>query len=225
MKRDWVEGAAQGTGANWPTYDSTNFWQVAGAGGPDDFVDLGLGSADFDTFTVDIELNEAGINCINNWIENPGENHGFLIAEASNVWPYFRTTIKTSENSALSDRPKFSLGYYFPDGKAPTNASVIIDNGELDTTNFVVELTLFAENPTPIDMQISELSNFYNATWINYQTNYTWTFEGPFGEKTVYARFADGGAGISKTASDTIDIVPEPGGIVFSMIALCALLR
>ena len=105
---------------------------------------------------------------------------------------------------------------------APTNATVIINNDDVQTTNFVVCLNLFAENPTPVDMQISELSDFSDASWIPYQTNYTWTFEPPFGEKTVYARFSNGGAGISDTASDTIDLVPEPGG-VFSMIALCTL--
>ena len=97
----------------------------------------------------------------------------------------------------------------------PTNATVIINNGDLQTTNFVVSLDLFAENPTPADMQISELPDFSDVGWINYQTNYIYTFGAPFGTKTIYAHFSDGGGGISETVSDTINLVPEPGMILW----------
>ncbi|GEM_PF-1734840 len=91
----------------------------------------------------------------------------------------------------------------------PTNETVIIDNGDLQTTNFVVELNLSADNPMPIFMQISESNDFSDANWFDYQTNYTWTFSAPFETKTIYARFSTGGDDISDTASDTIKIVPE----------------
>ena len=97
----------------------------------------------------------------------------------------------------------------------PTNATIIINNGDSQTTNFVVTLALFAENPTPVDMQISELSDFSDVGWINYQTNYIYTFGAPFGTKTIYAHFSDGGGGISETVSDTINLVPEPGMILW----------
>jgi len=225
LKRSWVEGTTDGTGADWKTYDGANPWQVAGAEGTNDVGDIVLGSAVFDTLTVNIELNSAGVKCVNNWIQNPGENHGFLLAKGGPSWPRDSAQIKTSEASTPADRPKLSLGYYYSDGSAPTNASVIINNGELETTNFVVELTLFAENPTPIDMQISELSDFSDASWIDYQTNYVWTFGAPYGEKTVYARFADGGAGISETASDSINIIPEISvvGSLWSVVGMVLL--
>ena len=105
---------------------------------------------------------------------------------------------------------------------SPQNPSVIINNGELQTTNFVVELDLFAENPTPANMQISELSDFSDVVWINYLTNYIYTFKVPVGLKTIYARFSNGGNGISETVSDTIDILPEPG-IVFGIVGVHAL--
>jgi len=103
------------------------------------------------------------------------------------------------------------------------NASVIINNGESETTNFVVELKLFADNPALTNMQISELSDFSDVIWINYQTNYVWTFSHPYGIKTIYARFSDGGVGISGTASDTIYVIPESMGVITSLIVVSAL--
>ncbi len=107
----------------------------------------------------------------------------------------------------------------------PTNASIIINNGALTTIYFTVSLELFADNPTPNKMQISEMSDFSDVNWINYQTHSTWTLSMPYGEKTVYARFSDGGLGISETASNTIHLVPEISvvGSLWSVVGMVLL--
>ena len=221
LKRNWVEGTTDGTGADWNTYDGSTPWQTAGAEGANDVGDTNLGSAVFNTLTVTIELNKDGLKCVENWIKNPGDNHGFLLAEGGPTWPLEKSDIKTSETSIPSERPKLSIGYNFLENSAPTNASVIINNGELTTTWFTVALALFAENPTPFDMQISEDPDFSNAGWIAYRPNFFWTFRGDYGEKTIYARFSDGGAGISEIASNSIQVIPEPIGCTILSFVFC----
>jgi|GEM_PF-3370629 len=212
LKRDWTE-----MGATWNNYDDVNPWQTAGGKGDDDKYNTVLysGILPFADESVVLNLNDSGLAAINSWIHNSKPNNGFIFVPTAGGRTFIRSSEANQFSGGVSNRPMLTLGYTF-DVEAPTNASIIINNGDSQTTNFVVELALFAENPTPIDMQLSELSDFSGASWIPYQTNYTYTFGAPFAEKTLYARFSDGGAGISETVSDTIDIIPEPG-IVFSI--------
>jgi len=217
-------------GATYNSYDGVNPWQTVGGTGNDDKGSSVFcsGVLPFEDAVVVFSLNDAGLAAINNWIRNTEINNGFIFVPATNN-SSCKISIRTSEadkhNGGTNSRPILALGYTF-DANAPTNESLIINNGDVQTTNFVVSLDLFAENPSPVDMQISELEDFSDVSWIEYQTNYTWNFEAPFGEKTVYARFSDGGAGISDTASDTINLVPEPGivfGILYSVFGMVLL--
>ena len=228
LNTPWVEGDnSTGSGATWYTSDGSTPWDagVSGSTNRDALVYQntnftehisGIGSTKFV-----FNLNEAGIAYVQNCINNSSSNFGFIFQNEENNEA---ALIYNRESSDPAVRPKITIGYYF-DAVAPTNESIIINNGELETTNFVVELVLFAENPIPIDMQISESPGFSDASWMEYQTNYTWTFEAPFGVKTVYARFSDGGSAISDTASDSIEIIPEPGIIVFGLLCLFRIRR
>ena len=204
-KKDWTE-----MGVTWNNYDGVNPWQIAGGTGDDDKYSpvLYSGIVPFGDATVMLNLNDSGVAAINSWIRNSKTNNGFIFVPTANGRTFIRSSEVGLYNGGVSNRPMLTLGYTF-DVNAPTNESIIINNGDVQTTNFVVELDLFADDPTPVDMQLSELEDFSDASWIEYQTNYIWNFEAPYGEKTVYARFSDGGAGISETASDTIDIIPE----------------
>ncbi len=91
---------------------------------------------------------------------------------------------------------------------APQAPSVIINDGDEYTENPTVTVAFAAMNPTPDCMQISTVSNFAGALWQDYTTTYTIVFSPSVGTKTVYARFNAGGP--TSTASDTIDLIPEP---------------
>ncbi len=212
LNTPWVEGDnTSGSGADWNTSDGSTPWDAGVSNSADrgalvyQTTNLAARGSGLDTYYV-FNLNEAGVAYVQDCINNPSTNSGFIFQNLENNENSF---ITYKENSTPAKRPKISIGYYF-DAVAPTNASVIINNGDAETTNFVVELNLFAENPAPVDMQISELADFSDANWIEYQTNYSWTFAIPFGIKTIYSRFSDGGAAVSSTASDEIEIIPEP---------------
>ena len=221
LKTPWTE-----SGVTWNTSDGVTPWDAGFTDSSDRGALAGAitvpGPASSDKFQIIINLNDAGIAYVQDCINNPSTNFGFVFDNEENKerrYCYLR------ETDIVSERPKITLNYMLETPNPPDNPSVIINNGDLQTTNNVVSLNLFADNPIPIDMQISESSNFTGAAWMDYQTNYPWTFNLMFETKTIYARFSDGGVGISETASDSIDIIPEPWIGIWMIALFGALLR
>lgn len=110
-------------------------------------------------------------------------------------------------------------GHALYEAPAPQAPSVVINNGDTYTDNPTVTVAFTAMNPTPDCMLVSTASNFPGAVWEDYTTNRTMVLSPTIGTKTVYARFNAGGP--SSTASDSIELVPEPAAMnVLLMAAL-----
>jgi len=88
----------------------------------------------------------------------------------------------------------------------PSNTSVSIDAGGVETKNSTVTLTLAATNAS--QMMISNLSSFSGASWETYATSKTWTLASGLGKKTVYAKFKSSSGGESSAVNDDIMLLP-----------------
>lgn len=107
----------------------------------------------------------------------------------------------------ISPEPSASLGSEEIDPTAPTG-SVVINSGNSYTTSTSVTLTISAaDNVDPassIQMQVSNNSDFSEASWESYAASKSWTLTSGDGTKTVYIRFKDSDGNISSTYSDSI---------------------
>ena len=91
---------------------------------------------------------------------------------------------------------------------APPSGSISINSGAASTTSAAVQLTLSASDPfdsaSLIQMQISNSSAFVGALWEPYVTSRSWTLEGGYGARTVYARFKNSRGYVSGAKEDAI---------------------
>lgn len=77
------------------------------------------------------------------------------------------------------------------DRHPPENADIKINNGEPWVTNPSRRVALSLTATNALKMKVSNSPDFADAEWIPYRTSIGWTLEGPEGEHTVYAIFAD----------------------------------
>jgi len=95
----------------------------------------------------------------------------------------------------LTPRNAYSQGYFMfsspfvIDNLAVTNASVMINNNEAETSTPSVSLQLHAEGTPPLYMRISNGLNFGNSPWQNYTTWKNWILSPASGTKIVYVQF------------------------------------
>ncbi len=89
----------------------------------------------------------------------------------------------------------------------PRNPQIFINNNASVTNTISVNLSLSADNMiatyAPLEMRISNFSNFDNASWRPYATTTSWSLLTGNGTKTVYAQFKNK-RGMSGVVSDTI---------------------
>jgi hypothetical protein len=218
--RPWTELGA--TWARWNNTVSTGMWSAAGGAGVSDmrFAPLGTFSLAA-TGMRTCALNADGIAAVQQWLREPAVNNGFMLINNSEGTA---AQLRTRDYGTAADRPSITITYYLGDPpQPPQNPSIVINDGAAMTLDTNVLLRLFAENPTPVVMQIAEQSDFAGAAWLAYATNRIFTLSPPLGIKTVYARFSDGGFGISATVNDSIELVPEP--LVGLMAVLAITLR
>jgi hypothetical protein len=104
LKRAWTEG-----GATWNNYKSGTSWQIAGAEGSNDRGSTVLGTVNptvTGSFTVN--LNQAGLAVIQNWIDDSTSNHGLIITnESTNNG----LGVSSSEASTKASRPELTITY------------------------------------------------------------------------------------------------------------------
>jgi len=111
------------------------------------------------------------------------------------------------------------------DTTPPTNASVVINGGDVDTENTNVVLTLSAVDPYLNEMRIANDAEFTGANWTNFAQSVNWTLlDGIDEEKTVYVQFKDEVGWGSDIAEDSIMLVPEPVFIYYLLFIFCNLL-
>ena len=106
------------------------------------------------------------------------------------------------------------------DFSGPTG-SIVINNGDANTSSTAVTLTLSATDITSPVTQM-QFSND-NSTWSAlepYATSKAWTLPSGGGDKTVYVRFVDEATNYSVTYSDTItygnDTIPPTGSVLIN---------
>jgi len=113
--KSWNEGQV-----SWNQAASGSSWSLAGA----QQAGVDHGSTVLGTVTVSatglvtITLNAAGIAVVQNWINNPASNNGFIIQDYANTTSD-GFTFSSSEHGTVSYRPKLTIGYPASTG-APT---------------------------------------------------------------------------------------------------------
>ena len=215
LKRPWTE-----MGITFNKYDGTTDWQIEGADGADDrgTVSLGVltlpssGNGGSNDDKVTVNLNNDGLGCLQNFVTNSSANNGFMFLETENTGNV-RNSLYMRENGTDSYNPKLNIVYKLLNH--PKNPGIVINNDDLQTENKIVNLVLYAEKPTPEDMQISENINFVGAVLTNYMTDFEYELSDGYGTKTVYAKFFSDDGGESEVTSDSIQFVPEPGMILW----------
>ena len=105
MKQEWVEDEA-----NWSQYRSGSSWQTAGAGGsPDRGADV-LGAVNAtDTGSITILLDTTAHRLIEDWIDNPSTNNGFILQDYPNATD--GADFNSREVSSANSRPKLTVTY------------------------------------------------------------------------------------------------------------------
>ena len=98
------------------------------------------------------------------------------------------------------------------DSIAPSNVSLVINNGVGTTTVTSVALELNATDVNPIEMIIANKSDFSDGSWENFASSKSWNIQ-PNGAGTysVYARFRDLAGNLSSIAFDDIYYDTAPG--------------
>lgn len=104
MKRNWSESSA-----TWNQYTTGYNWASAGANGSTDRGTTVLGTISASaTGSYTINLNASGIALVQNWVNNPSANHGFIIANGAKT---NGLDFSSSEAAAAGQRPKLSVIY------------------------------------------------------------------------------------------------------------------
>ena len=105
-------------------------WQTPGARGSQDRGSVVLGVlAPNSTGTLTITLNTAGRAQVQQWIDNPTTNHGFIISDNSNT---DGVEIDTREASNATNRPRLSISF----ASAASSADFDAD-GDVDGADFL----------------------------------------------------------------------------------------
>ncbi|NLF39809.1 DNRLRE domain-containing protein [bacterium] len=218
MERAWTED-----GANWNSYDGAAPWATAGGTGAGDRGSsvLGVFTRDSETGVREAAFNAAGVAAVQLWVAAPAGNNGVMLAVDSSATP----SVRSSESPVLPARPALTVSYYTGAApQSPQNPAVVINGGATHTATNVVTLALTASFPAPVSMQVSESPDFAGAEWNDYAPSCPFALSPQPGSKIVYARFSDGGAGMSTAASAAIALVPEPF-ISVAPLALLAIRR
>lgn len=105
LKRPWNESQA-----TWRDASAVVRWQSAGAAGATDRGSTVLGEVTASIGVIEIDLNAAGVAVVQNWINNPSKNYGFLIGEYSDANEN-RLYFTSSEAPIADHRPTLTIRY------------------------------------------------------------------------------------------------------------------
>ena len=150
MKQEWVEDEA-----NWSQYRSGSSWQTAGAGGsPDRGADV-LGAVNAtDTGSITILLDTTAHRLIEDWIDNPSTNNGFILQDYPNATD--GADFNSREVSSANSRPKLTVTY-LPD----------IDMAVEGANEIPSSLMLSANYPNPFQSTTTLRFNMPARAWVN----------------------------------------------------------
>jgi hypothetical protein len=104
----------------WNQASNSAWWQIPGATGSGDRSANPVGTlVATSTGTATVMLNAEGVSAVQNWVDNPSTNHGFIIANTDNA---DGIDLDSSESGISSNGPKLSVTYHSdaPDSEAPS---------------------------------------------------------------------------------------------------------
>ncbi len=149
LKRDWLEGDSSSTGVTWTsTTGSTNaaaLWEEGGAKGTNDDHGVLLASVEIpvernnDPYDVLIPLNSDGVAYLQNGIDDPASNHGFVFDVPGKSG---RRRCYLREWDVPEQRPKLTLYQSIP-AVLTSTSELSVDEGGTDS--FTVSLALQPE--------------------------------------------------------------------------------
>ncbi len=129
LKRNWVE-----TEATWNRAMAASNWQTAGAQGSLDRGNVVLGTVTatgLGSFTI--QLNEAGIDVVQRWVDEPATNFGFIVQDYAGAND--RTDFSSRQTVTVDSRPKFTVSF-LPPSSLPENQVPTVEAGA-DQTVFL----------------------------------------------------------------------------------------
>jgi hypothetical protein len=140
MKQDWVESQA-----TWNIYSTSSGWHAPGALGTNDRGSTVLGNlAPSSTGMHSIPLNSDGLALLQSWVDNPANNHGFIIANSSSS---DGVDFDSSDVPTPANRPKLTVRYTPGDS---CHRADFENDGDVDGTN-LAELTA---DPSLLDLSV-----------------------------------------------------------------------
>lgn len=131
---------------------------------------------------------------------------------------YIVRSIDGAGNATVSTERTFVTAAQIPQGggggsgNAPTDPSVVINEGAENVTTIEVALTL-SVSANATQMMISNRSDFEGASWEIFSPIKFWTLTTGSGVKTVYVQFRDDYNNVSDVAADSINLVEIGGGM------------
>ncbi len=123
-----LEQAWDEISATWDEYAANLVWGAAGASGTTDYDATLLAQASpTASGTYTIALNDAGLEAVQSWIDDPSTNFGLILQDYSGSSGGF--TFNSSEASTASLRPKLTVTYLPASSSTPTNEAPTVDAG------------------------------------------------------------------------------------------------
>ena len=117
MLRPWAESQV-----TWRQPMNGSSWEGRGASGITDHSSAVLGqTATFSGSQMTIGLDATGIATLQNWIDHPSTNYGFIFQNYSN---FDGVTFRSSESPLVSHRPILTINYSVAPNRAPTNVTL-----------------------------------------------------------------------------------------------------
>ncbi len=104
LERDWSESSV-----SWNVAATGVSWQAAGAKGADDRGSTAVATQRKSSpGALTVGLNVAGVSMVQNWVSDPSQNQGIIVASSSNT---DGLRIASSDHATVSYRPQLTINY------------------------------------------------------------------------------------------------------------------
>ncbi len=190
LERAWDE-----LSATWQQYANGSSWSGSGASGSADHGSAVLGElAAANTGLYRIDLNDAGVAAVQQWINDPSHNYGIII---QNYNVRKAVIVSTSEANTASERPKLVINYEDPQ---PVNLPPVVDVGP--------DLTAQVAQPLTIGANVSDdgqpTGTLLEPVWTKVSGPGTVTFGNDHAVNTTAEFSAAGDYTLRLTVSDSV---------------------
>ena len=182
MKQAWVEGTKNGTapadGASWNTYNGTNAWQTAGAGGANDYEVTVAATQSVGAFG---SYNWTITGLVQSWYSSPASNLGLIVRQpgTTGVLSRFRSREYTT---TPAEQPKLSVTYtttYYSKGSfavsTPSNWNTARDGSGTNASSFGTGNKFVIQNTHAMTLTGSTTWDVSASGIVQIESGGTWT--------------------------------------------------